>query len=126
MAVLEECDFCKFVNYENSDDFYIYELGIYACEPGYSYVYYVVNRCILHFVVKGKGQLILDEKEEYLLIYRMKIASKLLLDTSLTIQDIANKVGYSDVFTFTKAFKRHTGKSPSTYRHTAGHEDVPD
>lgn len=271
MANLEGCDFCKFVNYENSDDFYLYELGTCACEPGYSYEHYVVNRCILHFVVKGKGRLVLDGHEyrvhehqaffipenarafyqadeedpweyvwfhiggprfmpimkeagidynhpiftplacvkeieelafdtmrnyqreyycigniykicdymvanskdkveknvsnsllyvknvisyiqlkyaepikiehiayacglnrsyltrlfkeatgyslqEYLIIYRMKVASKLLTETDLTVQDIANKVGYSDAFTFTKAFKRHTGKAPSDYR----------
>ena len=271
---LDGCDFCKFVNYENSDDFYLYELGTCACDPGYSYTHYVVNRCILHFVIKGKGRLILDDKheypvhahqaflipdntrafyqadtedpweyvwfhiggprfisimkeagldydhpiftptgcaaeieelafdtlhhyareyycignlyklcdymvtysqnkveknvsssllyvknvisyiqlkyaepikiehiafscglnrsyltrlfknatgyslQEYLLVYRMKIASRLLLETDLAIQDIANKVGYSDAFTFTKAFKRHTGKSPSAFRHT--------
>lgn len=271
MKNLEGCDFCKFVNYENSDDFYLYEVGTYACEPGYSYEHYVVNRCILHFVVKGKGRLVLDGNEypvcahqvfcipenahafyqadeedpweyvwfhlggpklisvlkeagidynhpiytatgcikeieelafdtmhnydreyycigniyklcdymiansqnkmertvnnsllyvktvisyiqlkytepikiealayacglnrsyltrlfkdatgyslqEYLIVYRMKMASKFLAETDLAIQTIANKVGYGDAFTFTKAFKRHTGKSPSEYR----------
>lgn len=225
MPDLEGCDFCKFVNYENSDDIFLYELGTCACDPGYSYEHYIVNRCILHFVIRGKGCLVLDghkyivqehqaflipenarafyqadvqdpweyvwfhiggpkvtsilreagisynnpiftplacakeieelafdtlhnykreyycignlykifdymvanskdkvEKtvsnslQEYLIVYRMKIASKLLLDTDLTVQTIAGQVGYSDAFTFTKAFKRHTGKSPSDYR----------
>ncbi len=274
MTNLEGWDFCKFVNYENSDDFYLYELGTCACEPGYSYEHYVVNRCILHFVVKGKGRLVLDGHEyrihehqaflipentrafyqadkdepweyvwfhiggpkvtpilkeagidynnpiftplacikeieelafdtlhnygreyycigniykifdymvanskdkvekkisnsllyvknvisyiqlkytepikiktiayacglnrsyltrlfkeatgyslqEYLIIYRMKMASKLLTDTDFMIQVIASKVGYSDAFTFSKTFKRYTGKSPSDYRHMA-------
>ena len=272
MAKLDGCDFCKFVNYENSDDFYLYEVGTNACEPGYSYEHYVVNRCILHFVIKGKGRLVLDGHEydvhahqaffipenarafyqadeedpweyvwfhiggpkfiplmkeagidynnpiytplscakeiedlafdtmrnyqreyycigniykicdymiansanrvernfsnslvyvknvisyiqlkyaepikieaiayacglnrsyltrlfkeatgyslqEYLIIYRMKVASKLLTESDLAIQEIANKVGYSAAFTFTKAFKRHSGKSPSEFRH---------
>ena len=56
--------------------------------------------------------------QEYLLIYRMKMASKLLLDTEMSIQDIANAVGYSDTFTFSKAFKRQTGLSPSEYKST--------
>ena len=55
--------------------------------------------------------------QEYLIIYRMKVASKLLTESDLAIQEIANKVGYSDAFTFTKAFKRHSGKSPSEFRH---------
>ena len=57
--------------------------------------------------------------QEYLIIYRMKVASKLLVESDLAIQVIANKVGYGDAFTFTKAFKRHTGKSPSDYRRLA-------
>lgn len=273
MAALLGCDFCKFVNYENSDDFYLYELGTNACEPNYSYEHFVVKRCILHFVFKGKGTLILDghrypvhehqaflipenahafykadgedpweyawfhiggpkhmsilkeagldynnpiftptgcieeieelvmdiihnynreyycigsiyklcdylianskdkvEKpvnnsllyvknvisyiqlkysepitvetiafacglnrsyltrlfknatgyslQEYLIVYRMKMACKMLVDTNMNIQTISNKIGYSDAFTFTKAFKKHTGKSPSEYRHT--------
>lgn len=277
MRTLEGCDFCKFVNYENSDDFYLYEVGTCACDPGYSYEHYVVNRCILHFVVKGKGRLILDGKEykvhehqvffipenarafyqadeedpweyvwfhiggpklisvlkeagidynnpiytaldcvkeiedlafdtmrhydreyycigniykicdymiansqnkeertvnnsllyvktvisyiqlkytepikieaiayacglnrsyltrlfkdatgyslqEYLIVYRMKMASKFLAETDLAIQTIANKVGYGDAFTFTKAFKRHTGKSPSEFRRMIARE----
>lgn len=271
MAALLGCEICKFVNYENSDDFYLYEVGSCACDPGYSYKHFVVKRCILHFVIKGKGKLVLDGNEyfinahqaflipanahafyqadsddpweyvwlhiggpkhvsilkeagldynnpvfvptgcineiedivfdilknyereyycigsiyklfdyliansqnkaeksinnsllyvknvisyiqlkynepiriekiafscglnrsyltrlfkeatgyslqEYLIVYRMKMASKLLLDTNLNIQTIATKVGYTDAFTFTKAFKRHTGKSPSEYR----------
>ena len=275
MTHLDGCDFCKFVNYENSDDFYLYELGTNVCEPGYSYRHYVVNRCILHFVIKGKGRLVIDGTEysisahqaflipenvdafyqadfddpweyvwfhiggpklvsilneaginrnnpvftpldcakeiedlafdtlknyqreyycigniykicdymlanskdkheksinnsllyvknvisyiqlkyaepikieklafvcglnrsyltrlfkeatgyslqEYLIIYRMKVASKLLLDSDDTVQTIANKVGYGDAFTFTKAFKRHTGMSPTEYRQCSG------
>lgn len=271
MLELKGWDFCKFVNYENSDDIFLYELGTCACDPGYSYEHYTVNRCILHFIIKGKGCLVLDghkyivqehqaflipensrafyqadehdpweyvwfhiggpkvvsilneaginhdnpiftplacakeiedlafdtlhnydreyycigniykifdymvanskdrvEKtirnsllyvkkvisfiqlkypepikiesiayacglnrsyltrlfkeatgyslQEYLLVYRMKVATKLLLDTDLTVQVIAGQVGYSDAFTFTKAFKRHIGKSPSDYR----------
>ena len=271
MATLSGCDFCKFVNYEKSDDLYLYEVGTYACTPGYSYEHFVIKRCILHFVFKGKGKLVIDGKEyhihehqaflipenahayyqaddndpweyawlhiggpkhvsmlkeagidynnpvytptdcakeiedlvfdiknnynreyycigtiyklfdylityskdksektannsllyvknvisyiqlkysepvtieaiafscglnrsylsrifkdatgyslqEYLIVYRMKIASKLLVETNMNIQTIAGKVGYNDAFTFTKAFKRHTGKSPSEYR----------
>ena len=58
--------------------------------------------------------------QEYLTIYRMKVAGKLLIETRLPVQSIASKVGYGDAFTFTKAFKRHTGKSPSEYRSCGG------
>ena len=46
---LRGCDFCKFVNYEDSDDFYLYELGTNKCEPLYSYEHFVKNRIIIHF-----------------------------------------------------------------------------
>ena len=275
MAVpkLEGCDFCKFVNYEDSDDFYLYELGRNKCDPLYSYEHFVQNRIILHVVLKGKGILRLnnrqydvhehqiflipdntrafyqaDENEpweyvwmhiggpkipqilkesglskehpvytpidrssakiiedlvmdmlkhynrqyycigtiykicdymieksaskedkevnnsllyvknvisyirlkysepvkidqialslglnrsyltrlfkdatgyslqEYLITYRMKMAVKLLADESLSVNQVAANVGYTDTFTFSKAFKRHFGKSPSEYR----------
>ena len=268
---LEGCDFCKFVNYEDSDDFYLYELGRNKCEPLYSYEHFVRNRIILHFVIKGKGilrindwqydvhehQIFLipdntrvfyqadkdepweyiwlhiggpkipqilkeaglspdhpvytplahsktiedlamdilkhykrqyycvgnlykicdyiiensssrEEKEKnnsllyvknvinyiqlkysepikidtialslglnrsyltrlfkdatgyslqaYLLTYRMKMAVKLLENESMNVNEIAMRVGYNDTFTFSKAFKRHFGSSPTDYR----------
>lgn len=270
-AKLEGCDFCKFVNYEDSDDFYLYELGRNKCEPLYSYEHLVKNRIILHFVIKGKGILRInnrqynihehqvflipdntrtfyqadaddpweyiwvhiggpkipqilkeagltpehpvytplehyktvedlamdmlkhykrqyycvgniykicdyliqnssakEEKEQnnslvyvknvinyiqlkysepikidhiatslglnrsyltrlfkdatgyslqdYLLTYRMKMAAKLLADESISVNQVASSVGYNDTFTFSKAFKRHFGSSPSDYR----------
>ena len=54
--------------------------------------------------------------QEYLLTYRMKIAVKLLADESISVNQVASSVGYNDTFTFSKAFKRHFGKSPSDYR----------
>ncbi len=54
--------------------------------------------------------------QEYLISYRMKMACNYLADPEKTIQYIAFSVGYSDVFTFSKAFKKTVGKSPSEYR----------
>lgn len=265
------CDFCKFVNYEDSDDFYLYELGTNKCEPLYSYEHLVKNRIIIHFVVNGKGIIRLNGKQynvgthqiflipsdtrtfyqadkddpweyiwfhiggpkiplilkeagltpthpvytpmacadkiedlareildnytrqyycigtlykicdymiqyapsipdvsyensllyvknvisyiqlkysehvkietiavslglnrsyltrlfkeatgyslqEYLLTYRMKMAIKLLSENKLSVSEIAQAVGYTDTFTFSKAFKRHFGQSPSACR----------
>ena len=268
---LKGCDFCKFVNYEDSDDFYLYELGRNKCEPLYSYEHLVKNRIILHFIISGKGILRINNRQysvhahqvflipenirafyqadrddpweyvwfhiggpkiplilkeagltadrpvytptacadiiealaidilenytrqyycvgnlykicdymienssakeekdyenslayvknvisyiqlkysepvkiekiayslglnrsyltrlfknatgyslqEYLLTYRMKMAVKLLANSSLSIAQVAANVGYTDTFTFSKAFKRYYGKSPSDYR----------
>ena len=54
--------------------------------------------------------------QEYLMQYRMKSAMKLMEDPALSIQYISFAVGYNDVFTFSKAFKKHVGQSPSEYR----------
>lgn len=268
---LTGCDFCKFVNYEDSDDFYLYELGTNKCEPLYSYEHFVKNRIIIHFVLNGKGIIRLNNKQynvgahqvflipdgvrtfyqadkddpweyiwfhiggpkiplilkeagltpshpvytptacadiieslardildnytrqyycvgtlykicdymienssnkeepnidnsliyvknvisyvqlkysesikiediafalglnrsyltrlfkdatgyslqEYLLTYRMKMAAKLMEDNSVSIASIAESVGYIDTFTFSKAFKRHFGMSPTSYK----------
>ena len=268
---LKGCDFCKFVNYEDSDDFYLYELGTNKCEPLYSYEHLVKNRIIIHFVVNGKGIIRLNGKQynvgphqiflipdnirtfyqadkddpweyiwfhiggpkiplilkeagltpehpvytpmacsdeiealardildnytrqyycvgtlykicdymienaesrkepsidnsliyvknvisyiqlkysesikiediafalglnrsyltrlfkeatgyslqDYLLTYRMKMAAKMLGENNLSVSEIAQNVGYIDTFTFSKAFKRHFGTSPSAYR----------
>lgn len=270
------CDFCKFVNWESSDDFYLYEMGSCICKANYGYEHFVTHRCILHFVVSGKGYLLLNgvkypvherqaflipeetkayyqadsedpweyiwlhvggpklpeilhkaglsihqpiftpishwdkiisllrdilrhptreyycigdlyqiydcmteysttkierdidasllhvknvigyirlkysdpikietiayacglnrsyltrlfkeatgyTLQEYLMIYRMKMAMQQLEESEKSIQDICYAVGYSDTFTFSKAFKRHVGMSPSAYRkkHTA-------
>lgn len=60
---LTGCDFCKFVNYEDSDDFYLYELGTNKCVPLYSYEHLVKNRIIIHFVLNGKGIIRLNGKQ---------------------------------------------------------------
>lgn len=52
----------------------------------------------------------------YLQTYRMQTAQKMLRESDLSISYIGNAVGYVDIFTFSKAFKKHTGCTPSSYR----------
>jgi AraC family transcriptional regulator len=47
---------------------------------------------------------------------RMQHARHLLLDQDLTLDEVAEAVGYSTAFSFSKAFLAHTGTRPSTYR----------
>lgn len=54
--------------------------------------------------------------KDYLQTYRMNAAENMLRSTGNSIQYISSAVGYSDIFTFSKAFKKHTGMSPSAYR----------
>ena len=47
---------------------------------------------------------------------RIKEAKKLLLDSDMKIGDIAAAVGFRDAKYFMKAFKKHTGVTPSEFR----------
>ncbi len=52
----------------------------------------------------------------YLFNFRMNIAHKLLLDTTLTIAEIAMKSGYEYPSHFATAFKRRYGVAPNAFR----------
>jgi AraC-like DNA-binding protein len=52
----------------------------------------------------------------FVLAQRHEIARTLLLDTRLSIKEIAARIGYSDVAHFSIAFKRDQGVSPSVFR----------
>lgn len=50
--------------------------------------------------------------QEYIIDCKMQKAKQLLLFTSLNVGDIGRSVGYSDVYNFSKMFKKHSGLSP--------------
>lgn len=52
---------------------------------------------------------------EYLLGWRMAVAKDLLRHQDVAIADAAERVGYSSASTFSAAFSRHVGQSPSRY-----------
>lgn len=57
---------------------------------------------------------VLDEARE-------RVAKRCLVDASLTLAEVAYRVGFSDLATFSRAFKRWTGDPPGTFRRkTAG------
>lgn len=53
---------------------------------------------------------------EYLIRMRLQQARHLLYDRNLSISDIADRVGYHDIFHFSKQFKKHFGMSPRAMR----------
>lgn len=53
---------------------------------------------------------------EYLTNLRMQRARMLLRETTYSIYDVANRVGYDSDLSFSKAFKRATGMTPTSYR----------
>lgn len=48
---------------------------------------------------------------------RRATAMRLLLQSDLSIAEVADRIGYADVSAFSRACKRWTGKSPVAYRH---------
>lgn len=52
----------------------------------------------------------------YLRTYRLQVAKKLLLETELSVTEIASKIGYENPNKFTSAFKEMYGSSPTVFR----------
>ena len=61
---------------------------------------------------KETGQNFLD----YLTELRISKAKELLCGETLSVQDVAETVGYSDLKYFSRLFKKATGVSPSDYK----------
>jgi AraC-like DNA-binding protein len=56
---------------------------------------------------------------QYLLQVRMNHATYLLRDQNLRVGEIARQIGYPDLYTFSKMFKRRFGLSPRNFRKLA-------
>lgn len=56
---------------------------------------------------------------DYITELRIEESKRLLLNTSLRMSEIAERVGYSDLAYFSNNFKRITGCSPSEFRKSA-------
>jgi len=52
---------------------------------------------------------------EYLLAWRMAVAKNLLRQQDVGLAEVAERVGYSSASTFSTAFSRYVGQSPSRY-----------
>ena len=57
---------------------------------------------------------------DYVMESRIEKSKELLKNTRETIESIAAAVGYSDVKSFTKNFKKYTEVKPSQYRKIYG------
>jgi two-component system response regulator YesN len=49
--------------------------------------------------------------------HRIDNAREFLMNTPLKIYEIAEKVGYNDVYYFSHSFKKQTGLTPKEFRH---------
>lgn len=70
------------------------------------------NQCYLKRGFKEIYQLTIFQFIQHL---RMNAAHDLLMNTELTIQDIAIQIGYSSTSSFSVAYKQHFGQSPSLH-----------
>ncbi|TCT04982.1 AraC family transcriptional regulator [Aquabacter spiritensis] len=55
---------------------------------------------------------------EYLLAWRMALAKDLLRRRTLSLDDVARRVGYGSASTFSTAFSRHVGRPPGAFART--------
>ena len=62
----------------------------------------------------------------YLQTLRITKAKKLLIETDMNLNTIAQEVGYISSQNLLRLFKRYEGMSPSSYRQMAGGKDIPD
>ena len=58
----------------------------------------------------------------YLQKVRMDCAAEFLRDESVPVGQVANAVGYRQAAQFAKAFRRHHGRPPSSFRGAAGEQ----
>jgi AraC family transcriptional regulator, regulatory protein of adaptative response / methylphosphotriester-DNA alkyltransferase methyltransferase len=57
---------------------------------------------------------------EHLTRVRMERAAELLARRTLTVREVAHRVGYRQPAQFAKAFRRHQGLAPSAFRSDGG------
>lgn len=74
--------------------------------------FYLSYKYISHLFKKEKGVTM----QQYHNSVRMDEACRLLCSTLMSIGEIADKLGFSDVLYFSRCFRNYTGKSPSAYR----------
>ena len=74
---------------------------------------YAVSSGRLSTMIKDELQM---NFSDYIAQLRIQRAKELLEDETMSIQEIAEIVGYNDYFYFTKVFKKVQGISPSKYR----------
>ena len=72
-----------------------------------------VSRAYLNYVFQSELGMSI---QQCLISFRMHKAANLLVSTTLTIKEISNETGYTDQLTFSKAFKKKFGVSPTQYR----------
>lgn len=56
----------------------------------------------------------------WLVEQRIRAAARCLIETTLSISEVAERFGYGDIYLFSRQFKLITGENPSAYRRNMG------
>lgn len=75
--------------------------------------YLSLNRC---YLTKLFTETMHFSPQQFLMRFRMTRASDFLLSTDLSVENIAFSCGYSNIASFSKAFRKVTGTSPTRFR----------
>jgi len=54
--------------------------------------------------------------QDYVIQAKIERARQLLAESNLTVGEVAERVGYQEIFYFSRQFRQKTGQSPSEYR----------
>ena len=96
------------------------EVAAYLCEHAREQI--TLSEVAAHFAVSPSHLSRVFHQEtgfglrEYLVHYRIRQACDLLLNSDLSVTQIADQCGFSDSNYFGDAFKKATGLSPREYR----------
>lgn len=72
-----------------------------------------LDRTYFSYLFKKKTSI---SPKEYILSHRMNVAASMILRKNVPISVVAASVGYNDIFTFSKMFKKYYGISPKDYK----------
>ncbi len=75
----------------------------------------IAGMSVRHFQRQFKSTYLITP-QEYIAMLRMQKAIRMLLNTDLTITEIAMECGYQDSNLFSRQFRKNTGLSPRSYR----------
>ncbi|WP_338540062.1 AraC family transcriptional regulator [Paenibacillus tundrae] len=61
---------------------------------------------------------------DYLIQIRLAEARRMLIKSNVTLREIAVEVGYTDVYYFSRLFKKHVGISPTRYQQRVRQQEI--
>lgn len=69
------------------------------------------------------NQVVGETPLRYLTLWRMQLARRLLAESDLSLEQIAERVGYQSAAAFSRVFKKTAGASPGAFRRSTGERE---